>query len=137
MSRRDIKADFRVKLKKYSFGLSQVHLLAHIISSNGIDTDTVKSKEIFETPLSKPKTDLRSFLGLELYYRRFVEDFAKIAAPLHAGTKVESSFFWNSEMPASFDNLKTALTNPPVLMHHNFSNPFIAEIGAFSMLEPY
>ena len=60
-------------------------------------------------------TEVRSFIGLASYYRRFVKDFSKIAAPLNALTRKDKKFEWDDEAQESFERLKRALTSPPVL----------------------
>ena len=81
--------DANIKLKpfKCSFGKDQVSYLGHIISKDGIQPDPGKIELVKNFPVSKTVRQVRSFLGLANCYRRFVQDFVKIASPLHDLTK--------------------------------------------------
>ena len=74
--------------------------------------------------------DVRAFLGLANYYRKFVKDFAKIAGPLHELTKKGLKFQWTNECQAAFDLLKTALTQAPILAYPDFTLPFDLYVDA-------
>ena len=73
---------------------------------------------------------MRSFLGLCIYYRRFVPSFASLADPLHKLTKKGNSFKWTEDCQRSFDSLRNALTSPPILANPDFSKPFILDCDA-------
>ena len=73
--------------KKSEFFLTEIHYLGHIISKDGIRMDPTKIRAIQEWPELKMVHEVRSFLGLCSYYRRFIRHFAEIAAPLHDLTK--------------------------------------------------
>jgi len=81
------------------------------VSERGIETSPEKTQAVVEWPVPTSVTEVRSFIGLASYYRRFVKDFSKIAAPLNALTRKE----WDDEAQESFERLKRALTSPPVL----------------------
>ena len=74
--------------------------------------------------------DLRSFLGICTYYRKFVKDFAKIAKPLHRLTEKNNSFVWNDECQEAFEKLKHSLTSAPILAHPDFRKNFILDTDA-------
>ena len=69
-------------------------------------------------------TEVRSFLGLAGYYRRYVKGFAAIAAPLHALTRKEAVFHWSEDCQAAFDRLKKLLTTSPITAFPDFSQAF-------------
>jgi len=74
--------------------------------------------------------EVRSFVGLCSYYRRFVEGFAKICAPLHEMTKKGKSFSWTPECQEAFDCLKVVLTSAPVLAMPDEESPFLLDVDA-------
>lgn len=127
---RIMKYNLKLKISKCSFAQDEVDLLGHIVSAEGVRVDPKKIEKIqaIETPSSA--TELRSFLGLAGYYRRFIKGFADISATLHAGTSVKRKFEWSKEMEDAFQNLKKALVSPPVLAYPDFDKPFIVETDA-------
>ena len=108
-------AGLKLKPEKCTFFRHSVSFLGHVVSEAGIATDPEKVKAVADWPVPTSLREVRSFLGLASYYRRYVEGFAKIAAPLHALTKKGQVFKWSSEAQASFDALKEALISPPIL----------------------
>lgn len=104
------------KRSKCKFFSTSVDYLGHIVSDQGILVDPTKVKSIAEWAIPRDKTEVRSFLGLASYYRRFVKGFSKVAAPLTALLKGKSdSIEWTSDCDSSFLNLKNALTSTPIL----------------------
>ena len=79
---------------------------------------------IREIPPPKTATEVRSFLGLAGYYRRYVKNFAVIAGPLHALTRKDAVFHWSADCQDAFDRLKTLLTTSPITAFPDFSQPF-------------
>ncbi|XP_073030711.1 uncharacterized protein [Primulina eburnea] len=104
------------KFKKCEFWLKSVAFLGHIISELGVSVDPKKVEAIKDWPQPKTVTELRSFLGLAGYYRKFVERFSSIAIPLTKLTQKNSKFIWNEACEKSFKNLKTKLASTPVLI---------------------
>ena len=76
--------NIKIKLQKCHFGLPHVSFLGHVVSGDGIQTDPAKTSSIATWPLPESISQLRSFLGLASYYRRFIKDFGKIASPMTA-----------------------------------------------------
>lgn len=132
----------KVKLGKCAFFQKEVSYLGHIISGEGVSTDPAKIEAVAKWQRPRHATELRSFLGFASYYRRFVEGFAKVAAPLHklvaevAGTqgkrrhKQDLGPSWTPQCEESFEALKTKLVSAPVLAYADFSRPFILETDA-------
>ena len=103
------------KLKKCEFWLEQVGLPDHIISMEGISVDPMKIEAIKDWPRPTNVTEVRSFLELAGYYRRFVEGFYLIVAPLTQLIRKNKRFAWEEEQDKSFLEVKTKLTSAPVL----------------------
>ncbi|KAH0633127.1 hypothetical protein KY284_035913 [Solanum tuberosum] len=103
------------KFSKCEFWLQSVAFLGHIVSSEGIQVDSQKIKAVKQRPRPTSATDIRSFLGLAGYYRRFVEGFSSIASPLTKLTQKKVKFQWSDDCEKSFAELKTRLTTTPVL----------------------
>jgi hypothetical protein len=119
----------KAKLSKCSFAVNSVDYLGHVITGQGVATDPSKISEI--TNWSPPKNikQLRQFLGLTGYYRRFVRGYASICKPLHEALK-KDSFVWTESQQQAFTHLKTVMSTPPVLILPNFTLPFQLETDA-------
>ncbi|GBM35397.1 Retrovirus-related Pol polyprotein from transposon 297 [Araneus ventricosus] len=124
------KANLKLRPKKCRFFQKEVTYLGHVISAEGVKTDPGKIKAVFDW--SRPETvhDLRSFLGLCTYYRRFVKNFSTIARPLHKLTEAKSNFNWTEECEKSFNSLKQALTSSPILTYPRTDKDFILDTDA-------
>jgi len=105
--------------------------LGNIISKEGVDPDPSKIQAVVDWPTPKTIKQLRGFLGLSGYYRRFVKSYAQIAAPMTNLLK-KDAFQWNDEATRSFLELKEALTKAPVLQFPDFEQEFVIETDACS-----
>jgi len=103
------------KLKKCDFWMEEVHFLGHIISKDGISVDPAKVASIEGWPRPTTVTEVRSFMGMAGYYRRFVMDFSRIALPLTWLLRKDHKFEWTAECESSFQELKETLMAAPVL----------------------
>ena len=103
------------KLSKCHFWLDSVTFLGHIISGEGVSVDPQKVEAILNWKPPMSVTEIRSFLGLAGYYRKFVEGFSKIAAPLTRLKRKEEPFLRSEACQQSFDELKRRLTSATVL----------------------
>ncbi|XP_075500077.1 uncharacterized protein LOC142538652 [Primulina tabacum] len=104
------------KLKKCEFLLEQVAFLGHTVSKDGISVDSSKTESIKQWSIPKTVLEFKSFLRLAGYYRRFIEDFSKIAFPLTSLTRKSTKFEWTIECQQAFQALKDKLTSAPVLV---------------------
>ena len=103
------------KESKCHFFKTEVEYLGHIISRDGIKVNPKKISAVSEWEPPDNVKQVQSFLGFCNYYRKFIKDFSKIAYPLTELTKKEKPFEWNENQQESFDELKKAMTNTPVL----------------------
>lgn len=120
---------FYVKQSKCVFAKSSVEYLGHIVSGEGVSMDKLKIQAMLDWPIPKSIKELRGFLGLTGYYRRFIKSYAVIAFSLTELLK-KDSFQWSHEAQQAFENLKVALTSAPVLSLPNFNELFIVETDA-------
>lgn len=123
------KHQLYAKGTKCCFGEEKVKYLGHLISHQGIEADPNKISGMTEWPLPTTVKSLRGFLGLTGYYRKFIRGYGIIAAPLTNMLK-KNEFRWTLEATDAFNNLKRAMTEPPVLALPDFSKPFIIECDA-------
>jgi len=114
---------------KCSFGEQRIHYLGHVIADGVVAMDTDKVSAVQAWPRPRSVKALRGFLGLTGYYRRFINNYGIIAAPLTALLKREA-FLWSSAATEAFDALKQALTTAPVLQLPDFDKPFIVDCDA-------
>lgn len=103
------------KFSKCEFWLREVVFLGHVVSGEGISVDSKKVEAIIDWERPKNVSEVRSFLGLAGYYRRFVEGFSQIATPLSRLTRKDLKFVWDEKCENSFQELKRRLTSAPVL----------------------
>jgi hypothetical protein len=120
----------KVKLSKCSFAQKQLSYLGHVISAQGVATDPTKVDIIKNWPTPSNVKDVRSFLGMAGYYRKFVKNFGTICKPLTNLLKKGSVFVWTQEQEQSFSALKTALVSAPVLALPDLHKPFVLETYA-------
>ncbi|UYV84436.1 K02A2.6-like [Cordylochernes scorpioides] len=123
-------ANLGLNPRKCQLFQKKVEFLGHTVSAKGIQTSESKILAIRDWPKPKDKHELRSFLGLCTYYRRFVEGFADIAAPLHRLTEAKSTFHWNQDCENAFVTLKGGLCSSPVLVYPQPGMRFVLETDA-------
>lgn len=103
------------KFSKCEFWLDRVNFLGHVISKEGIAVDPAKVQAVMEWSQPKNVGEVRSFLGLAGYYRRFIEGFSKLATPLTRLTRKNVKFWWADDCEKSFQKLKQKLISAPIL----------------------
>ncbi len=112
------------KFSKCEFWLDRVGFLGHIVSAEGVAVDPSKVAAVTEWESPKNAGEIRSFLGLAGYYRRFIENFSKIAKPMTELLKKDKKFIWTDECEASFQELKQRLVSAPVLCLPDINKDF-------------
>ena len=120
-----------LKSSKCSLFKSEVKFLGHIVSKSGVSCDPEKVACVSNWPIPKSLKEVRQFLGLALYYRKFVKDFARLAAPVYNLTKKSAKQLeWTDKCNDAFLCLKSFLTSAPVLVYPYFSKLFIVDTDA-------
>lgn len=110
-----MKYNLRLKKKKCYFCRQEVEYLGHTISINGILPNGRNTEKVQNMPKPRNAKDIRSFLGMTGYYRRFVQDYASMAEPLTKMTRKDQQFIWGAEQQQTFEAFKSYLLNPPLL----------------------
>ena len=125
-------AGLSVKLKKCQFGQPKVRYLGHVIGSGNIEPEPQKVQAVLNYPQPITKKDVRAFLGLVGYYRRFIPQFASVSIPLSDSTKKgqPEKVNWGADQESAFQSLKNCLTHSPVLAVADPSIPFILQTDA-------
>ena len=100
---------------KCEFEKTELAFLGHIVSGNGISPDPSKIEKIRDFPIPKTLTELCGFLGLASYYRRFIQNFSTIAAPLHHLLRKDVPYEWTESQQSGFEYLKNCLITAPIL----------------------
>ncbi|KAD0416724.1 hypothetical protein E3N88_44298 [Mikania micrantha] len=109
------KEKLYAKFSKCDFWLREVQFFGHLVNVDGIHVDPTKIQAVMKWSPPKTPTEVRSFLGLAGYYRRFIQDFSKIASSLTKLTKKNTNFVSGDEQEKAFQELKRRLTQAPVL----------------------
>jgi hypothetical protein len=112
------------KFSKCVFWLEEIQFLGHVLSANGTAVDPSKVKDTLEWNSPTTMHQVRSFLGLAGYYRRFIPDFSKIVKPITGLLKNDTKFDWSSKCNKAFEQLKVLLTTAPVLAQPDIEKPF-------------
>ncbi len=119
---------FYAKLSKCEFGQTSLKFLGHVVGADGVAVDPDKAKVLREWPLPRSRAELRSFLGLANYFKRFIPNYSTVAAPLTDLTSEAVTYdweAWKASDVAAFNKLKELLTSPPVLALPDFNAEFV------------
>ena len=124
------QAGLKLKPAKCHLCRKEVSYLGHIVSEQGIAADPSKTERIATWPVPENTREVQQFMGLANYYRRYIEDFATLARPLHRLTEKGASFRWTPDCEHAFRELQRLLTSTPILVFPDFSKPFILDTDA-------
>ncbi|KAK5927636.1 hypothetical protein CgunFtcFv8_012771 [Champsocephalus gunnari] len=119
-----------VKAEKCAFHVSSVSFLGFVVEKGQVRADPAKVMAVAEWPTPTTRKQLQRFLGFANFYRRFIRDYSRAAAPLTKLTSVKVPFVWSSETEAAFAMLKCLFSSAPVLSHPDSSAPFVVEVDA-------
>jgi hypothetical protein len=103
------------KLSKCEFWLEKIAFLGHILTTEGIEVDPSKVEAVSKWKQPSNVTEVRSFLGMAGYYRRFIKGFSSIARPMIELLKKDNTFVWTPKCEESFQIIKKKLTTAPIL----------------------
>lgn len=124
------RAGLKLKPSKCHFIWKEVEYLDHVITPDGLKPNTTRVSKVRGYSVPHSINEVRQFLGIASYYRRFIPGFAKIAEPLHALTRKNEMFTWTPSCQAAFQMLIPKLVEAPVLAYPNFQEPFVLEANA-------
>ncbi|HBK83635.1 MAG TPA: hypothetical protein DDZ41_08570, partial [Flavobacterium sp.] len=124
------KYNLKLQAKKCNFLRKEINYLGHIISTTGIKPDPSKIESVSNFPTPQNQKQIKSFLGLASYYRKFINNFSSIAQPLTDRLRKTKSFIWDCHCDDAFKKLKIALTNAPILQYPDFEKPFLLTVDA-------
>ncbi|KAL5475209.1 hypothetical protein EMCRGX_G027282 [Ephydatia muelleri] len=124
------QAGLKIKPSKCLLLQKSIKYLGHVVSEHGIKTDSDKTRCIADWPTPSCLQDLKQFLGLASYYRRFVRNFAAIVAPLVKLTEKGHVWHWSSDCDAAFLQFKERLVTSPILGYPVFNQPFMVDTDA-------
>ena len=128
--RRIEEAGLKLKPSKCRFVCKEVEYLGHLVTPEGLRTNERLIEAIKQFPRPTDVTEVRRFLGLSSYYRRFIRNFSRIAEPLRELTRKDTPFLWTQSCKEAMCQLKEKLTTAPVLAYPSFDKPFTVETDA-------
>ncbi|GJU39766.1 putative reverse transcriptase domain-containing protein [Tanacetum coccineum] len=126
------KEKLYAKFSKCNFWISIMQFLGHVIDSQGIHVDPAKIEVVKNWASPTTPTEVRQFLGLAGYYRRFIEGFSKIAKPLTESTQKNKKYIWGEDQESAFQLLKQKLYEAPILALPEGNNDFVVYSDAYS-----
>ncbi|KAJ2947350.1 hypothetical protein O0L34_g17078 [Tuta absoluta] len=122
--------NLKIQLDKSEFLKKQVSFLGHELTDEGLKPNKTKINAILQFPVPKTQKEIKSFLGLVGYYRKFIRDFARLTKPLTACLRKNAHVVHSPEFVQAFEKCKQLLTNDPILQFPDFDRPFILTTDA-------
>jgi hypothetical protein len=122
------EVNLKLNPNKCCFAAKSITFLGHVASENGTRPHPGKVEAVLHFPQPKAVTNVRSFLGLTRYYRKYVRGYARLIAPLFELTKRDVNFVWDMSCQHAFQELKAALVVAPILIRPNFRRVFCLDV---------
>jgi hypothetical protein len=122
------EVNLKLNPSKCCFAAESIVFLGHVVSKKGTKLDLGKIDAVLHFPEPKTVTNVRSFLGLTRYYRKYIRGYSRLASPLFELTKKDVAFVWNQDCQRAFDALKRALVEAPILVQPDFEKPFCLDV---------
>lgn len=119
------KFNLQLQPSKCQFLRREVVYLGHLITDAGVKPDPTKISCVRDHPVPRNPTEIKQFLGLSRYYKRFIEKYSQIAKPMTTLLKKGQPFEWTTECQTAFETLVQKLVTAPILQYPNFEEPFI------------
>lgn len=120
----------KIKIEKTKLFAREIKYLGHVINQDGVKPDEKNIEAVRKFPVPKNLKELQRFLGMASYFRKFIRNFAKKAAPLHQLCRKNVNFTWSKQCQEAFETLKNALITAPVLAYPNFAKKFYISVDA-------
>lgn len=132
IARRLRAAGLTISAEKSRFCMKELRYVGYLLTEDGIKPDPEKISAVMDFPAPTSVKETRRFLGMSGWYRRFIQDFSSISAPISEllKAKTKKDFCWSAEAQIAFDELKKRLTSAPVLANPDFSAPFFVQTDA-------
>lgn len=124
------ESNFKIQMGKCEFLRKEIAFLGHIITTQGIKPNPAKVHVIKNFPIPKTRREIKAFIGLISYYRKFIKDLAKLTIPITTNLKKDAKITIDREYMIEFETCKNILTNDPILQHPDFEKPFVLTTGA-------
>jgi len=122
------EVNLKLNPSKCCFATKSIVFLGHVVSRAGTKPDPGKIDVVLRFPELNTITNVRSFLGLIGYYRKYIRKYSRLASPLFELTKKDVPFVWNQDCQWAFDALKRALVEAPILVRPDFKKPFCLDV---------
>jgi hypothetical protein len=122
------EVNLKLNPSKCYFATESIVFLGHVVSKEGTKPDLGKIDAVLRFPKPKTVTNVRSFLGLTRYYRKYIREYSRLASPLFELTKKDVPFVWNRDCQRAFDALKRALVEAPILVRPDFKKSLCLDV---------
>ena len=119
-----------LKPKKCTVAAPSIELLGHVINRDGVNTAPSKIEAMAEYPSPKDRAEVRAVMGTFSYYRSFIKNFSKVAAPINSTLRQDINFKWTPEAEEAFKELKKRMTTAPILARPDLTQPFTLQTDA-------